>query len=76
LAVSAFLVVPFGEAGKAVAVDQVPGGGGDDATGDGAQGSGPAAILQQGAFSHDGAGAELADLVPSTATLSTPSSSR
>ena len=27
-----------------------------------AQGSGPAAILQQGAFSHDGAGAALADL--------------
>ncbi len=39
--------MPSGEAGKAVAVDQVPGGGGDDADADGTQGGGRAAILQR-----------------------------
>src|ERR1700745_2026444 len=58
LAVWVFLVVPFGEAGKAVAVDLVAGGGGDDAVGDSTQGGGPAPIRQHGTFSHDGAGAK------------------
>jgi hypothetical protein len=61
LAVWVFLVVPFGEAGEVVAADLVLGGG-DDAAGDSAQGGGPAAILQHGAFSHDGTRANLSDL--------------
>ena len=77
MAVWAFLVSPFGEAGKAITVDQVPGGGGDDAAGDGAQGGGPAAVLQQGAFSYEGyRGRARRFVVPSTATLRAPSSSR
>ena len=55
-------MVLLGEAGEAVPVDLVPGGGGDGAVGDGAQGGGAAALLEQGAFPHHRAGAELADL--------------
>ena len=52
-----FPVVQSGQAGQAVPVDLVFGGGGDDAPGDGAQGGRPAAMLQQGAFADDRAGA-------------------
>jgi hypothetical protein len=71
-----FAVVQFGEAGEVAAVDLVLGGGGDDAVGDGAEGGGAVAVLEQGAFPHDGAGPSSATWVPSTQTLSIPSSSR
>ena len=48
--------------GEAVLVDLICGDGSDDAVGGGAQGGGAAAIFQPGAFPHDRAGAEVADL--------------
>jgi hypothetical protein len=53
-----------GEAGEGATVDPERGGAGDDAAGDRAQGSGPAAIPQQGAFADDRAWAESADVNP------------
>jgi hypothetical protein len=53
-----------GKAGEGATVDPERGGGGDDAAGDRAQNSGPAAIPQQGTFADDRAWAESADVNP------------
>jgi hypothetical protein len=59
-------VVLPGEAREAVTVDLAAAGRGDHAVGDGDEGGGAAAVLEQGTFAHDRTGAELGDLAPST----------
>jgi hypothetical protein len=62
--VRVFPVMLPGKAGEGATVDPERGGGGDDAAGDRAQNSGPAAIPQQGTFADDRAWAESADVNP------------
>ena len=63
LAVLAFPVVQFGEAGEAAAVDLVLSGDSDHALGDGAEGGGAASLLQQGPTTFSSAGYEAGSLL-------------
>ena len=67
--VCVFPVMLPGKAGEGATVDPERGGG-DDAAGDRAQGSGPAAIPQQGTFADDRAWAESAGTCTGSAAVS------
>ena len=69
-------VVGLGEGAEAVEVDRVAGGDGDPQRGDGGDGRGTGAALEEGALADHGAGPSSARALPSTSTRTTPSRMR